>query len=546
MMTIPGPILISAGPTRKTKNPKKAIDNYLEASRRDPQFANAFLRAGILYARQQDRDLAIASFDRAETIFKAVGNFEGEAEVSFQRGAFFNKISNIPEARKHLGRALELAKTTNNDYQQVKTLQKLGDVEIDAGNFAEGRRLMLDAIDLARSKGIDNLIKRGLVDLGNTYLVQGNYPETEKYFTQSLDLSLQQKDPRNAARARLALASSAERQGNSTQVISLVEQALPFYQHGAYRKELIQALTLLARASVQQGNYTAAEQAFEQELKLSEQYIDLAQASLAHEDLGLLRLKQTRYPEAVNHLEKCYEFAKSLGTLRNIASCLVARSNAYWRLGRYDEARRSLSEASAFAELPEAPKTVATAYYLTQALIALSERHFPEAASQSEKALTFSGQLKRSTVIATCANSLAQAMTGSAAGRLKCQDAVDTARSIGDPLLLSDSLLMLAQAQLQKGDAEAASKSALEAQQLAARVGSRESEFNAWCLAARSRQVAKDSSAARTHATNAMKLLQGLEQTWGSAPYNSFLSRPDIQFSRTQLNEILAQKSQPQ
>lgn len=532
----------------KNEETLKAIESYVDASRRDPQFANAFLRAGSLYVRQLDQNNAIASFDRAEALYKARGNFEGQAEVSFQRGFLFNKFSNFPEARKHLERALELARTTHNDYQQVKTLQKLGDVEVEANNLHEGRRLMLEAIALAQSKGIDNLIKRGYVDLGNTYLVEANPTEAEKYFQQSLKLSLEQKDPRNAARARLALASSSERQGHSAQVISYVEEALPFYQHGAYRKELIQALTLLGRANVQQGNYSAAGQAFERELKLSEQYHDPAQAGLAHEDIALLLFRQSRYPEALTHFQQGCDIAKSLGTKKNFALCLANRAYSFWRLGRYDEARASLSEASSFAEHPEAPKNVAGAYYVTRARMALSERVFPEALSQSEKALTLLNgtPLKRLTLIATFTNGLAQAMTGSATGRLKCEEAVKTARDIGDPWLISDSLLMFAEAQLEKGDADGALKSALEAQQLASRVGNRENELIASFISARSRREAKDLSAARDYAAGAEKLLQSLEQMWGTGDYNSFLNRPDIQFSRTQLKELLAQKSQPQ
>ena len=494
-------------------------------------------------AEQLDQNNASASFDRADTIYKALGNFEGQAEVSFQRGALYDKVSNLPEARKHLGRALELARTTNNDYQQVKTLQKLGDVEIDAHNVAEGRRLMLEAITLAQSKGIDNLIKRGFVDLANTYLVEGNYPEAEKYVRQSLDLSLQQKDPRNTARARLALASISDRQGNSAQTVSYIEQALPFYQHGAYRKELLQALALLGRANVQQGQYAAATQAFEKELKLAEQYDDQAQAGIAHEDLGLLLSRQGRHPEAVKQLQQSYEIADKLTLKRHKASSLVNLANAHWRLGHYDEARRALSAASSFAEQADSSPNISVPYYVVRSRIALSERNFPEALSHSQKALTLSGtKLKRLAVIATFTNGLAEAMSGSAGGGVKCDQAVNTARTIGDPLLLAESLLTLGEAQAQKNDAAGALRSSLEAQQLAARIGSPEAELTAWLIAARASRALGDLSNAHDYATRADALLHSFEPLWGAAEYNSFLNRPDIQFSRTQLIELLAQK----
>lgn len=525
----------------KNEESGKALENYLEASRRDPQYATAFLRAGTIYARKLDHANANASFDRADTIYKALGNFEGQAEVEFQRGSFYDKTSQ-PEARKHLERALELARTTNNDYQQVKTLQKLGDIEIDANNLVEGRRLMLEAIALAESKSIDNLIKRGLVDLANTFLAEGNYAEAEKYVKQSLELSLKTKDPRNAARARLVLASLAERQGNSAQTISYIEQALPFYQQGGYRKELLQALVLLGRAKSQQGEYAAAGQAFDQQLKLSEQYNDQSLVEVAHEDIGLLLVKQGKHSEAIKHFEKSYEIAKSLGLKKNVAASLIFRANALARLGRNSDARNALNEASAFAEQPDAPKNTAANYFMTQARMALIERRFPDALANSQKALALAGSQKRFALMATFTIGVSEAMSGSASGKAKCEEAVATARQIADPLLLSESLLMSAEAKLQSRDSAGALKDTMEAQELSARLGSSDTEMNAWVLAARANRGLGNLQTARDCATRADNLMRSFEQVWGSNDYNSFLNRPDIHFSRTQLNEILAQK----
>src|SRR6266566_2442368 len=443
----------------KNDDLKKAIESYVEATNRNPRDATAFLRVGILYGRQGAVASATAAFDKADTLYQALASFEGQAEVSFQRGSLFDQRSNIPEARQHLQRAFDLARTTDNEYQEVKSLQKLGDVEIDANNMAAARHYMLDAIGLAEAKGIDNLMKRGLVDLGNTFLAEANYPEAEKYFKQSLDLAQKQKDQRNTARALLALGSSAERQGNSDEAVSYVEQALPFYQKGGYRKETLQALALLARAKVQKGDYAAALQAFDQQLKLSQEFADQAQAGLAHEDIGLLFVRQGRYPEALSHFRESYGIAKSLGIQKNVVLSLIDRANAFWRLGRYSDARAALGEASTVAEQPETARNVSASYYMAQARIALSERQFPEALNKSQQALELSGtQLKRLVIIGTYTAGLAQVFSGASVGRFKCEHAVEMARPLKDPSLLAEALVALAQAQLQTGATAASLK----------------------------------------------------------------------------------------
>ncbi|HEV7743566.1 MAG TPA: protein kinase [Pyrinomonadaceae bacterium] len=530
----------------KNEELKKALESYLEATKRNPQYATAFLRTGNIYARQLEQANAVAAFDRAETIYKAGGNFEGQAEVSFQRGFLFDKVGKLAESRQHLTRALQLAKTTNNDYLQVKTLQKLGDIEVENGSIADGRNYMLEALTLAQNKSIDNLVKRGLIDLGNSYLVERKNLEAEEYFQQSLKLSLAQKDARNAARAHLSLASAAAQEGKSDQVITLVEQALPFYQQGGYQKEMLQALALFARAKVQKGEYDAAWPAFEQVLKLAQQLGDQAQEGLAHEDLGLLLLKWSRHPEALQHFDETYRIARLQGMKRNVYLSLINRASSLWHLGRYDEARRALDEAAPFATQAETAPALAANYFITLARIAMSERHFPEAITNSQRAFDLATPKSRTAIMATLTGGLARANSGSSDGRTKCEQAVQSARELGDPLILCEALLALAQAQLQSDDAVGALKNSLEGQQLAARLKSTELEIVALLTAARASSTLGELQDSQNYSTGADKLLSGFQQLWGQENYSSYLNRPDIQFSRREINQLHAQGAKPQ
>ena len=523
---------------------KKAIESYVEATNRAPQYATAFLRVAILYGRQLDQASASSAFDKAETIYQALGNFEGQAEVSFQRGFLFDQMSKLGEARQHLQHALDLARTTANEYQQVKTLLKLGDVELDENKIPEARRYMQEAVDLAQAKGIDNFTKRGLVDLGNTFLIEGKYPEAENYYKQSLALAQQQKDGRNAARALLSLGSVAERRNNGPETLAYVEQALPFYQQGGYREETAQALALLARARVQKGDYDAALQAFEQQLNLAQQLGDQSQAGRAQEDIGLLFIKQGKYPEALGHFEDSYKIAKSLGVQKNVASRLIGHANALWRLGRYDETRAALSEASPMAERSDAARNLSSFYYVAMARIALSERRLPEARATAQKAFALAGEIRSTAIEAKITLGLAQALSGAVRqGQLNCQEGLEMARQADDPSLLSEALLALAEAQIQSGDTAGALKGSLESQELFARSGKQDYEWIAWLIAARASRSAGDIQKAHEYGSNAENLLSGLQQKFGNDNYNTYLNRPDVQFSRKQLSELIAGKT---
>ncbi|HEV7796885.1 MAG TPA: tetratricopeptide repeat protein [Pyrinomonadaceae bacterium] len=528
----------------KSDEQKKAIANYLQATRLDSQYPVAFLQLAILYGRQGDQHGARAAFDKTDEIYQANGNFEGQAEVAYQRGYLFNQLSSFDEARQDLQQALALARTTKNEYQQVKTLLKLGDVEGDTNNLEEARRYIREGLTLAQARSIDNLTKRGLVDLGNTFLRGGDLDQAEKYFTQSLDLSQTQKDPRNSARAWLSLGSLAERRNKPDEVIQYLEQALPFYQKGDYRKESIQARQLLARAEEQKGDYAVAGKLFQQALDLSQQSSDASSAGLAHEDIGLLFLLQGRYPEALQHFEASYAIANPVGQKNYIGLSLVDCANALWRLGNYDSAHQKIAAVSSIAENSDESRDLKPAYYLAMARMALSERKFSEAAAKAQQVITLAGTQNNLTIPATFVLGVAQALGGNAGqGQRKCQQAVEMAIQSGNPVLLAEALLSLAEVMIESGNGAGALKNALESQSLFAQSCNHDCEWRAWWIAARASQRAGDLEHSHAYSLRAQELLSKLQEKWGDDNYQTYLNRADVKFSREQLNDFLAGKS---
>jgi serine/threonine protein kinase/Tfp pilus assembly protein PilF len=523
----------------KNDQPKEAIESYSRATMLAPEHATAFLRLAIMYGKQLNGPGSLSSFDRADALYQASGNFEGQAEVAYQRGFLLAQGEKFADAQKQLERALELARTTHNEYEEVKSLLKLGDVVFTEGNSEQGRTYMHQAIELAQTRGIDNYVKRGLVDLGNTFMLIRDYGEAEKYFKQSLELSQRQKDPHNTARALLSLGIVSERQNNLDQALSLLEQALPFYQRGGYRRETIQAFAVLARAKRKKGDYDAALQAFEQELKIAQFLGDQALIAQANVDTGLVLMNQAHYPEALKHFEEGCTLAKASKNQSNIGLYLTNRANALWNLGRYAEAKPILDEVSSMAARPEG-KGLVNWYNLSAARMALSERDFSDAQKKAQIAMSVNAQppLTETSIIG-----LAQVLSGATKeGRLTCQKAVDMAIPTSEPLLVAEARLALAQSLIQSGDSAGALKASLDSQQIFAGVGKQDYEWLALLLAAQARRAAGDAQLAQDYASRAATLLAGLQQRWGNDNYQSYLNRPDIQFHRNQLNELLAWK----
>jgi serine/threonine protein kinase len=89
-------VLVDLGRAYENNNdPAGAIRSYTEASNQNSQYATAYLHLGIVSGQQGDLEKALSSFEKAESIYQALGNLEGRAEVAFQRGALFNKRNKL-------------------------------------------------------------------------------------------------------------------------------------------------------------------------------------------------------------------------------------------------------------------------------------------------------------------------------------------------------------------------------------------------------------------------------------------------------------------
>jgi serine/threonine protein kinase/uncharacterized protein HemY len=527
----------------KSDEIKKAIESYVEATNRDAQYATAFLRVGILYGRQQELASATAAFEKAETLYQALGNVEGRAEVLYQRGLLLDNIGKVVEARDQLRRALDMARTINNQSQQIKVLLQLSSVSYSGGDTAQAQQYAREAVDLAQANGMENLTARGLVDLGGAFLAHGNYNEAEKYYKQALEFAQRYKARRNEARALFMLGSLRIQQGNPDEALRYLEPALAFYRQGGYRKEASLALLLLGRANRLKGDYDAALKAFEQQLQLAKEVGDPSQMALSHEGIGNVLVRKEEYAEALVHFEERYAISKSLGDQQSVGYSSMERADMLWQLGRYKEARQSLDEASALADQSGGDKALLAEVYLVGAGMALSERRFPEAKAKSQQALNLAGtQYTDTAAQAKRILGLAQALSGAAReGKLLCEEAVTMAERSRDPWLLSRAQLALAETMFESGDTQGASTIALEAQASFARSMRQDSEWRAWLVMARASQRAGDEAKAREYASRAAELLTNLQQKWGTEAYSGYLARPDVHHSHTHLSELLAE-----
>ena len=528
----------------KNENLDKAIESYLEATKRDPQAPAGFLRVAILYSRRQDSPKAEAAFTTAEQLYQTMSNDEGRVEVLYQRGALLARTGRLPEARTQLEQVLEILKNVgDNKYQLVRTQLQLSLVCRDEGNIDRAKELAAEAISLAQTANIKNIAVQGLVDLGLALMSRGDFDESNKYLRQALDLARQDKSRSSEVRAILALGRLNQQLGKNDEAIAQLQEALNFFKPGGYRKETLVALTALGRSYQEKGETEKALKIFEDHLQLSKDSGDPAGLAESHMNLALLRgFGQEMYPEAISQLDEKIKIDEERRARVGLAFDHMNRGNFLWQLGKYPEARAALDKAFEIANQPEAQYKAALAWvHLTRAQMALSERNYSEAKKNAQLAIDVSASQFPDVILqAKYCIGRAEAFSGAAqAGRKLCEESVAMAKKVNSPQLISSALLALAEVLLIANDSKGALENALEAQKMLARSGQPDSEWRALLIAARATDPAGNKSSAHDFAAQADSVCASLEQKWGKEAYEGYLRRPDIQNYRNQVAQIL-------
>jgi tetratricopeptide (TPR) repeat protein/predicted Ser/Thr protein kinase len=520
----------------------KAKESYQEVTKLVPQEAAASLRLGVVCGQLQELRCATEAFQKAESIYDALGNQEGITEVFYWRGFLFLDEVKPAEARAQLENALQITEVTGNRYQQIRVLQALSSSSALEGNVAQAEQQVTEAIQLARDNGIENQATSGLIRLGDAFLMRGDYGDAETYYQQALQIAQRDKLRVNEAWARRQLGSLRSLQHKTEEALGYIEQAIAFYQQRGFHKWLSLTLTLLGRTYRDKGDFEAALKAFQEQLQLGQQLGDQSQVGLAEVDIGNVLSSEEQYSEALGHFDESYRIFKSLKARVYLAYAATSRASMLWQVGRSEEARTLLDEATAIAESPEGTyKPLLADIYLIGALLELSQNRLRESEGRSHQALKLAeGKYPDAAVLAKQTLGLSKARSGAAlAGSVLCQEAVDMATRTNDPELISGATLAYAEAMLEKDEMQLAGKTALQVQQSFAQFGKQDSEWRAWLIAARSSQRLGNEAAAREYASHANAVLLGLEQKWGVDAYNGYLTRRDIQYFRNQLYELL-------
>ncbi|HEY3581444.1 MAG TPA: tetratricopeptide repeat protein, partial [Pyrinomonadaceae bacterium] len=510
----------------------KALESYLKAiSLNNGQYATAFLRAGIIYNRKNQRDNALKMYDKAEQLYRAASNNEGINEVLRNRGILYRIAGRYDDARAQLQQCLDAARTMGIEAQQISALIELSYLSSSFGHASDAESFAQQAVSIATQKHLENLAASGLLEVGNYYSSKQDFRNAEQYFNQAIQLARANKGRIGEAKAMSNLAGVYISTLRVDQGLEQAQQALKFFQEKNYPYSAFTCLTNMVRGYRRKGDYAAA-------LRTANEKLDLAQnngnenwIAAAYVELGAVLLDQENLPASEKQYQDSLTRYQKLGNALQTTYNKVNLGNVLWRLGHYDQGEAQLDETwKTVTEAKDQYQQLLPTVRLYQAQLRLSQRKFPDAIGFANEAIAAAGTQNNDVVIeAKSVIGLAKAQLEHASEGLRfCDEAIKMANDGGDFLLQSHALLVKAEAALLGNDARTALNLASDVQARFARGEQYESEWRAWLIASRASEKLGDKAKAQEQLTNALNARAKLEQQWGPEAFKQYKSRPDI------------------
>ena len=511
----------------------KALENYLKAiPLNNGQYATAYLRAGIVYNRRQDRKSATEMFDKAEQLYRAGSNNEGVNEVLRARGTLYRELGKYEEARAQFQQCLDAARAMGIESQQINALIELSYLASTQGKVAEAENYAQQAVTFAQQRQLENLAAAGLLELGNAYLIQQDNAKAEHYFTQAIQLARANKGKVREAQGMSNLGGVYIATLRVDEGMQLVQQALNFFQQGNYPRSVSFCLTQMIRGYRRKGDYAAALQAANQKLESAQKDDSQPAIAAAYGEIGAVQFEQEDLPASLGQYESAAKIYAAVQNKLRTVFYNANRGNILWRLGHYDQAEPLLDDVSkTIAESKNEFKQLGPMLLVVKAQMRLSQGNYREAISLSSEAVSAAGkQYPEVAIEGTYTLGLAKARSGNASEGLRlCDEAVKMASEAGDFSLQSRALLSKAEAALAGNDAQTASSLATEAQARFARGEQLESEWRAWLIASRASEKLGDKPKAQELLRNAVNTRSKLQQQWGAEAFKQYTQRPDVQ-----------------
>jgi len=324
-----------------------------------PEMATALGAAGHLAHCQGDYAPAIALFEKALGMQRALGDRSGEAGMLFHLGDVAANQGYYPEARSLLEAARALYEELGERHGQAECLGRLGYIAREQADFSTARSLQEAALAIHQGLGDRMNEAWNLGSLGYVYEGQGDLERAGEAFAQVLDIYRAFGNRSGEAWSLASLGHILCEQGDYRGALPLLEAALAINRDLRDTAGEAWNLDLLGRAYRGLGEYDAARSSLEQALLLVRRIGSRNKEAGILRHLGDVAREQGDVATAHRTYVEALALMRESGWKSGMLEVLEAYSELSLRAGKPERALRIYQAAESLRQkldLPLSPR----------------------------------------------------------------------------------------------------------------------------------------------------------------------------------------------
>ena len=253
-------------------------------------------------------------YAKALVINVAIGNKKGEASNYGDLGNVFNSHGKYLKAKEYLEKALAIVKKIGDKGGEARIYENLGDTLIVVGEYQKAKDYHMKALGINIEIGDKLGQARCYLEIGQAYVGLRKFRDTKEYGEKALSIALEVGDRQSQAQAFGILGSVSEWVHDYQNAKESYEKQVAISGEIGHRKTTAKGYLLLGKVSIIIGAYDRADEYLEKARVISCDVGYILGEFKALLCLSVLRLSQSKAPEAFSYLHQC---TAKYETLRN-------------------------------------------------------------------------------------------------------------------------------------------------------------------------------------------------------------------------------------
>ena len=272
-------------------------DNTSVEVTREPEADRLLEQGNQQFNISQFRE-ALQSWEQALTIYREIGNRQGEGASLGNLGTAYNSLGQYHRAIKFLKQSLEISREIGDRPAEANSLGNLGIGYYSLGQYHKAIKFYQQYLEISREIGDRQGEANSLGNLGNAYEALGQYHTAIEFYQKSLKISREIRD-------RQGEAMSLGNLGNAYNSLGQYHRAIEFHK---------QYLEISRKIGYRQG-----------------EAMSLGNLGNAYDSLG-------QFHRAIEFHQLSLEIEREIGNRQGEANSLSSLGNTYHSLGQYDRA----------------------------------------------------------------------------------------------------------------------------------------------------------------------------------------------------------------